>query len=96
MAIHRGDYQRIRRAVTIARVELEALEPRMQLAYRQGFIPGEVAADLSLARLMVCELDRLLRHALDIALADTGRYYNVYAHSTYNPRRLAEPRKEAA
>ncbi|MFP3881721.1 MAG: hypothetical protein ACLFWH_05320 [Actinomycetota bacterium] len=87
---HRGDYRRARRSITIAMVELEALEPRMQLAYKHDEIPASVVADLSLARLMVEELDRLLRGALDIAISDTGKYHDVYADATYDHRRLAE------
>lgn len=82
-SFHRGDYRRIRRAVTIALLELEGLEPRMQVAYKNGTIPSEVAADLSLARLLAEELDQLLRQSLDIAIADTGKYYNIYSDATY-------------
>ena len=88
-SFHRGDHKRVRRAVTIAMLELEGLELRMQTAYKRGLIPAEVAADLSLARLMAVELDQLLRHSLDVAIADTGTYYNVYSDHTYNPRDLA-------
>lgn len=88
-SFHRGDYKRVRRNVTIAMLELEGLEQRMQSAYKQGLIPSEVAADLSLARLMVVELDQLLRHSLDVAIADMGKYYNIYSDHTYNPRDLA-------
>lgn len=87
--LHRGDYRRVRRHVTIAMLELEGLEQRMQSAYKAGLIPAEVAADLSLARLLAVELDQLLRHSLDVALADTGQFYNVYSDHTYNPRNLA-------
>lgn len=88
-SFHRGDYKRVRRNVTVAMLELEGLEQKMQSAYKQGLIPAEVAADLSLARLMAVELDQLLRHSLDIAIADTGPYYNIYSDHTYNPRDLA-------
>ncbi len=88
-SFHRGDYRRARRAVTIALLELEGLELRMQTAYKRGLIPSEVAADLSLARLMAVELDGLLRHSLDVAISDTGRFYNIYSDHTYNRRDLA-------
>lgn len=85
---HRGDYKRVRRSVTIAMLELEGLEPRMQLAYKRELIPASVIADLSLARLMVVEVDQLLRASLDVAIADTGKYYFVYAEATYQRREL--------
>lgn len=87
--IHRGDFKRCRRCVVIAMLELEALEPRIQVAYKQGLLPASVSADVSLARLMIVELDRLLREALDIAIADGRQYYHVYAEATYNRRDLA-------
>lgn len=61
----------------------------MQSAYKRGLIPSEVAADLSLARLLAAELDQLLRHSLDVAIADTGKFYNVYSDHAYNRRDLA-------
>jgi hypothetical protein len=85
---HRGDYRRVRRSVVIALLELEALEPRMQLAYKRGHIPASCAADLSLARLLAEELDKVLRLALDVSIGDAGQYYDVYADSSYNRQRL--------
>lgn len=82
---HRGDYKRVRRNVTLAMLELESLEPRMQVAYKQGLIPADAAANLSLARLMATELDRLLRTSLDVAIADN---WQVYADATYRPQDL--------
>jgi hypothetical protein len=67
-------------------IELEALEPRMQLAYKRLLVPASLVADLSLARLLVVETDTLLREALDVSIAD---HYEVYADATYNRRRLA-------
>ena len=87
-SFHRGDYGRARRSVTIAMIELESLEPRMQIAYKLGELPASVVADLSLARLMVVELDKLLRGALDRAIGDTGKYADVYSNSTYDRRKL--------
>ena len=89
-SFHRGDYRRARRSISIAMIELEALETRMQLAYKLGELPAAAAADLSLARLMVTELDRLLRSGLDIAIGDTGKYHDIYVDRTYDPRRLAD------
>jgi hypothetical protein len=92
-SIHRGDFGRARQSINIARIELESLEPRMQLAYKLGQVPATTAADISLARLMVEELDGLLRAALDRAIGVTGKYYAVYADATYDKRRLAEPQE---
>ena len=89
---HRGDYHRVRRSVTIAVLELEVLEPRMQIAYKRGLLPPECVANLSLARLMAQELEALLRQALDYDIADTGRYADVYLDSTYTRRGLVEAR----
>lgn len=91
---HRGDYQRVRRSIVIAMIELEALEPRMQIAYKLDQIPASVVADLSLARLMAVELDGLLRGALDIAIGDTGKYHDIYTDTTYDRRRLADVKGE--
>jgi len=66
---HRGDYKRVRHAANVAVVELEVLELRMQLAYKHGKIPAQVAADLSLARLLAVELESVLRKSLDVGLA---------------------------
>lgn len=87
-SVHRGDFHRARRSIVIAMLELEGLEPRMQLAYKRSLVPASVAADVSLARLMAVELDRLLREALDQALGDTGLYYAAYVDATYNRRGL--------
>lgn len=88
-SFHRGDYRRARRSVAIAMIELEALEPRMQLAYKQREVPADLVADLSLARLMVEELDRLLRRGLDATIGDTGQFHDIYADATYDVRQLA-------
>ncbi|HUF14646.1 MAG TPA: hypothetical protein VMQ46_02020 [Acidimicrobiia bacterium] len=69
-------------------VELESLEPRMQLAYKLDQIPASLVADISLARLMAVELDGLLRRALDIAIGDTEKFYNVYANAKHDRRKL--------
>ena len=87
-SFHRGDYRRVRRSVAVAMIELESLEPRMQVAYKLGELPADLVADLSLARLMVNELDGLLRRALDVAIADTGKYHDIYADTTYDRRQL--------
>lgn len=88
-SFHRGDYRRARRSIAVAMIELEALEPRLQIAYKLEEIPAELVADLSLARLMVVEVDRLLRRGLDIAIGDTGKYHDIYADRAYDHRQLA-------
>ena len=62
---HRGDYQRMRRGLTIALLEAEAMEPRVQLAYTRGQVPAVLTADMSLVRLLLERADVLTRHALD-------------------------------
>ncbi|HVR78740.1 MAG TPA: hypothetical protein VMS99_10140 [Acidimicrobiia bacterium] len=71
-------------------IELESLEPRMQIAYKHGEIPAALVADLSLARLMVTELDLLLRHGLDASIGDTGEYHAVYTDATYDRQQLTQ------
>lgn len=88
--IHRGDYKRMRSSLTIALLEAEALEPRLQLAYSRGLLPPDVVANMSLVRLLLERSDVLIRHALDIAIADTGEWYEVYADTTFSDRKLAQ------
>lgn len=88
-SFHRGDYRRMRRGLTIALLEAEAMEPRVQLAYAEGAIPEAVPAKMGLVRLFLNRADRITRHALDIAIGDTGHYHDAYADSTFTDRRLA-------
>lgn len=90
-SFHRGDYQRMRRNLTVALLEAEAMEPRIQLAYSRGLIPADILANLSLVRLLLERADWMTRNALDRQLADTSRYYTVYAESTFTDRGLVEP-----
>lgn len=89
-SIHRGDYRRLRRNLTVALLEAEALEPRLQLAFARGEIPDSVAANMGLVRLMLERSDHLIRSSLDIAIADTASYYHVYADTFFTDRQLAE------
>lgn len=89
-SVHRGDYDRMRRNLTIALLEAEAMEPRVQMAYSRGLIPGELSANMSLVRLHLERADLLTRNALDVAIADTSRYYQVYAESTFSDEELVE------
>lgn len=89
-SFHRGDYNRMRRHLTIALIEVESMEPRIQLAYSRGLIPADVTANMSLVRLLLVRADRLTRGALDQALADTARYFNAYSDSTYSDRAMVE------
>ena len=87
---HRGDYQRMRRGLTIALLEAEAMEPRVQLAYTRGQVPPELTADMSLVRLLLERADVLTRHALDQTIADTRLYHTVYAETVYTDHGLVE------
>lgn len=88
-SFHRGDYRRMRRGLTIALLEAEAMEPRVQLAYAEGLLPDSVPANMGLIRLFLERADRLIRDSLDVAIADTSQYHQVYADSTFTDRRLA-------
>jgi hypothetical protein len=87
-SFHRGDYHRLRRHLTVALLEAEVMEPRIQLAFSRGLIPAELTANMGLVRLLLERADLLTRIALDVALAET-RYHNVYAESTFTDRGLA-------
>lgn len=88
-SFHRGDYQRMRRHLTVALLEVESIEPRIQIAYSRGLVPADVTANMGLVRLLLVRADRLTRSALDQALADSGRYYNVYVETTFTDKGLA-------
>lgn len=77
----------MRKHLTIALLEAEALEPRVQLAYARGELPDSIAAQCGLIRLLLERADEVTRTALDIELAG---YYDVYADATYTDRALAE------
>lgn len=87
-SIHRGDFKRARASANVALIELESLEPRLQLAYKHGEFPASAVADISLARLLATELDALLRGALDRAIGDSGKYHDIYADATFDRRQL--------
>lgn len=89
-SFHRGDYKMMRRNLTVALLEAEAMEPRVQLAYSKGLVPAELAANMSLVRLLLERADVLTRNALDILVGDTSRYFDVYADATYSDRKLAD------
>lgn len=86
-SVHRGDYQRMRRHLTIALLEAEALEPRTQLAYARDEIPAVMSANIGLVRLLLERAEAVTRSTLDILIVD---YYEVYADATYTDRQLAE------
>jgi len=88
-SFHRGDYQRMRRYLTVALLEAEAMEPRIQLAFSRGLVPAELTAKMGLVRLLLERADLLARNGLDIAIADTRLYYTVYADTTYSDAALA-------
>jgi hypothetical protein len=88
-SFHRGDYRRMRRYLTVALLEAEAMEPRIQLAFSRGLVPADLTANMGLVRLLLERADMLTRDALDIAIADTRLYYTVYADTVYTDRGLA-------
>lgn len=87
-SLHRGDYKRVRASINIALIELESLEPRLQLAYKLGEFPAQAVADLSLARSMITEVDDLLRGALDRTIGGNGSHVDVYSDAEYDRRKL--------
>lgn len=66
--VHRGDYQRMRRSLSAALLEVEVMEPRLQLAYSRGLVPAELSANMSLVRLLLERADAVTRHTLDVAM----------------------------
>lgn len=85
-SFHRGDYRRMRRHLTVALLEAESMEPRIQFVFSQGLVPAELCAKMGLVRLHLERADLLTRTALDVALAETREYYEVYADATYTDR----------
>lgn len=86
-SVHRGDYQRMRKHLTIALLEAEALEPRVQLAFARGEAPAVMSANMGLVRLLLERAEDITRGTLDISIAD---HYEIYADATYTDRSLAE------
>jgi hypothetical protein len=78
----------MRKHLTIALLEAEALEPRVQLAYARGEISDSITAKCGLIRLLLERADDLTRTTLDQELA---AHFEGYADATYSDRRLAEP-----
>lgn len=87
-SVHRGDYQRMRKHLTIALLEAEAMEPQVQLAYARGEIPDVLPANMGLVRLLLERADQVTHHTLDILIVNYGDIYNEI---TYTDRKLAEP-----
>lgn len=86
-SVHRGDYQQMRKHLTIALLEAETMEPRVQLAFARGEIPDVLPANMGLVRLLLERADRVTRETLDILIVG---YYEVYADVTFTDRLLAE------
>lgn len=87
-SFHRGEYRQMRRGLTIALLEAEAMEPRVQLAYSRGLVPAELTAKMGLVRLLLERADVLVREALDQAITEASEYYDVYSESTFSDRAL--------
>lgn len=86
-SVHRGDYQQMRKHLTIALLEAETMEPRVQLAYARGEVPSLLPANMGLVRLLLERADRLTRETLDILIVG---HYEIYADATFTDRSLAE------
>ncbi len=86
-SVHRGDYQRMRKHLTVALLEAETMEPRIQFAYARGEIPDVMAANMGLVRLLLERADKLTRKTLDALIVE---YRDVYADSTYTDQGMAE------
>lgn len=90
-SLHRGDYTRMRKHLTVALLEAEVMEPRLQVAFSRGLVPPDLVANMSLVRLLLERADLLTRNALDIMIADTHRYADIYSSSTFTDTALVEP-----
>lgn len=86
-SVHRGDYQQMRKHLTVALLEAEAMEPRIQFAYARGEIPDVMAANMSLVRLLLERADKLTRTTLDALIVE---YRDVYSDSTYTDRGIVD------
>lgn len=86
-SVHRGDYQQMRKHLTIALLEAETMEPRVQLAYARGDIPAVLPANMGLVRLLLERADTVTRTTLDVLIAG---HYEIYADATFTDRGLAE------
>lgn len=86
-SVHRGDYTRMRKHLTIALLEAEALEPRVTLAFARGEAPAVMSANMGLVRLLLERADHITSGTLDISIAG---HYEIYADATYTDRKLAE------
>jgi hypothetical protein len=89
-SFHRGEYRQLRRGLTIALLEAESMEPRVQLAYSRGLVPAELTAKMGLVRLLLERADALGREALDKSLTESSQYHHAYAESTFSDRALVE------
>lgn len=86
-SVHRGDYHQMRKHLTIALLEAETMEPRVQLAYARGDIPAVLPANMGLVRLLLERADSVTRTTLDVLIAG---HYEIYADATFTDRLLAE------
>lgn len=83
---HRGDYDRMRRNLTVALLEAESFEPRIQLDYSQGRVEAELVANVGLLRLLLERADRMSRIVFNQGV---GEHYHVN-DSTFSDRQLAD------
>lgn len=86
-SVHRGDYQRMRKHLTIALLEAEAMEPRVQLAFARGEVPAALPANMGLVRLLLERAEAVTGTTLDVLIAG---HHDIYSNATYADRSLAE------
>lgn len=86
-SVHRGDYRRMRRHLTVALLEAETMEPRILIAYARGEVPDEMVANMSMVKLFLDRADQVTRRTLDRLIAS---HYDIYADATYTDHLLAE------
>jgi hypothetical protein len=77
----------MRKHLTIALLEAEALEPRVLLAYARGEVPDVMSANMGLVRLLLERADAITFRTLDVLIAG---HYDIYSDATYTDRALAE------
>jgi hypothetical protein len=73
--------------MTIALLEAETMEPRIQVAFARGEVPEVLPANMGLVRLLLVRADQVTRTTLDRMIAT---HYDVYTDRTFTDRDLAQ------
>lgn len=84
-SVHRGDYRQMRKHLTVALLEAEVMEPRVQFAFARGEVPDVMAANMGLVRLLLERADHVTRKTLDQLIVE---HHDIYADSTFTDRGL--------